>query len=99
MGVEFLGELPLKLDIRLLADAGTPIVAARPETEEAQAYRRIAARLWEGAGAAAGRASSSSRQGGQGGKQASPPARVPPVECRLGKKMRVRGNAFPRPFQ
>ena len=54
MGVEFLGELPLKLDIRLLADAGTPIVAARPETEEAQAYRRIAARLWEklqGAGA------------------------------------------------
>jgi ATP-binding protein involved in chromosome partitioning len=58
MGVEFLGELPLKLDIRLLADAGTPIVAARPETEEAQAYRRIAARLWEklqGAGAAAPR--------------------------------------------
>ena len=53
---EFLGELPLKIDIRLLADAGTPIVAARPETEEAQAYRRIAARLWEklqGAGAAA----------------------------------------------
>ena len=46
MGVEFLGELPLKLDIRVLADAGTPIVAARPETEEAQAYRRIAARLW-----------------------------------------------------
>ena len=56
MGVEFLGELPLKIDIRLLADAGTPIVAARPETEEAQAYRRIAARLWEklqGEGAAA----------------------------------------------
>ena len=56
MGVEFLGELPLKIEIRLLADAGTPIVAARPETEEAAAYRRIAARLWEklqGAGAAA----------------------------------------------
>ena len=59
MGVEFLGELPLKIDIRLLADAGTPIVAARPETEEAQAYRRIAARLWEklhGAEAATGAA-------------------------------------------
>ncbi|MFC7473347.1 Mrp/NBP35 family ATP-binding protein [Dankookia sp. GCM10030260] len=58
MGVEFLGELPLKIDIRLLADAGTPIVAARPETEEAQAYRRIAARLWDklqGAGATAPR--------------------------------------------
>jgi len=56
-GVEFLGELPLKLAIRELADAGTPIVAARPETEEAKAYRAIAARVWEklqGAGAAAG---------------------------------------------
>ncbi|WP_270937837.1 Mrp/NBP35 family ATP-binding protein [Falsiroseomonas oryzae] len=47
LGVEFLGELPLKLAIRELADAGTPIVAARPETEEAQAYQRIAARLRE----------------------------------------------------
>ena len=46
MGVEFLGELPLKLSIRELADAGTPIVAARPETEEAGHYRAIAARLW-----------------------------------------------------
>jgi ATP-binding protein involved in chromosome partitioning len=57
MGVEFLGELPLKLAIRELADAGTPIVAARPETEEAAEYRRIARRLWEklnGAEAAAG---------------------------------------------
>jgi ATP-binding protein involved in chromosome partitioning len=47
MGVEFLGELPLKLAIRELADAGTPIVAARPETEEAKAYQRIATRLRE----------------------------------------------------
>jgi len=45
MGVEFLGELPLKLAIRELADAGTPIVAARPESEEAQSYQRIATRL------------------------------------------------------
>jgi len=45
LGVEFLGELPLKLAIRELADAGTPIVAARPETEEAEAYQRIATRL------------------------------------------------------
>jgi hypothetical protein len=29
-----------------LADAGTPIVAARPETEGGAAYRRMAARLW-----------------------------------------------------
>ena len=56
LGVEFLGELPLALNIRELADAGTPIVAARPDTPEAAGYRRIAARLWEklqGAGAAA----------------------------------------------
>jgi ATP-binding protein involved in chromosome partitioning len=57
LGVEFLGELPLRLSIRELADAGTPIVAARPETEEAAAYRRIAGRIWEklsGAAAASG---------------------------------------------
>jgi ATP-binding protein involved in chromosome partitioning len=47
IGVEFLGELPLKVAIRELADAGTPIVAARPGTEEAQAYQKIAARLRE----------------------------------------------------
>ncbi|MGG5810362.1 Mrp/NBP35 family ATP-binding protein [Falsiroseomonas sp. CW058] len=47
IGVEFLGELPLKMAIRELADAGTPIVAARPETEEAKAYQRIASRLRE----------------------------------------------------
>jgi ATP-binding protein involved in chromosome partitioning len=45
IGVEFLGELPLKMAIRELADAGTPIVAAKPETEEAQAYQQIATRL------------------------------------------------------
>jgi len=47
LGVEFLGELPLKLAIRELADAGTPIVMARPETEEAATYRAMAARIWE----------------------------------------------------
>ncbi len=53
LGVEFLGELPLKLAIRELADAGTPIVTAKPETEEAATYRRIAARVWEKARAKA----------------------------------------------
>jgi ATP-binding protein involved in chromosome partitioning len=47
LGVEFLGELPLKLEIRELADAGTPIVMARPDSDEAQTYRRIARRVWE----------------------------------------------------
>ncbi|MCA3414410.1 MAG: iron-sulfur cluster carrier protein ApbC [Roseomonas sp.] len=53
LGVEFLGELPLKLEIRELADAGTPIVMARPDSEEAQTYRRIARRVWEKAAAKA----------------------------------------------
>jgi ATP-binding protein involved in chromosome partitioning len=47
IGVEFLGELPLKMAIRELADAGTPIVAARPETDEAKSYQKIATRLRE----------------------------------------------------
>lgn len=53
LGVEFLGEMPLKLEIRELADAGTPIVMARPESDEAQSYRRIARRVWEKAAAKA----------------------------------------------
>ena len=53
LGCEFLGALPLKLAIRELADAGTPIVAARPESEEARTYRAIAARLWAKLGAQA----------------------------------------------
>lgn len=47
LGTEFLGALPLKLEIRELADAGTPIAASRPDSEEAAIYRRIAARIWE----------------------------------------------------
>ena len=47
MGAEFLGELPLKLAIRQMADAGTPIVLAAPDSDEAATYRRIAARIWE----------------------------------------------------
>jgi len=46
LGVEFLGELPLTLAIRELSDAGTPIVADRPDTPEAEAYRAIARRMW-----------------------------------------------------
>jgi ATP-binding protein involved in chromosome partitioning len=42
LGVPFLGEIPLLLAIRELADAGTPIVLARPDSPEAGAYRGIA---------------------------------------------------------
>ena len=46
LGTEFLGELPLKLAIRQMADAGTPIVLAAPDSHEAAIYRAIAARIW-----------------------------------------------------
>ena len=44
---EFLGEVPLLLDIRTASDAGTPIVAAAPDGTAAQAFGAIAARVWE----------------------------------------------------
>ena len=46
LGCEFLGEIPLVLDIRTAADAGTPVVAAAPDSAPAQAFAAIARRLW-----------------------------------------------------
>ena len=46
LGVPFLGEVPLHLDIRTHSDAGDPIVAAKPDGEHARIYRDIAARVW-----------------------------------------------------
>ena len=47
LGTEFLGEIPLVLEIRTNADAGTPIVAADPDAHSSQAFSAIAKRLWE----------------------------------------------------
>ncbi len=52
LGTEFLGEVPLLLDIRTASDAGTPIVAADPDGEAARAFAMIAKRLWEKVGTA-----------------------------------------------
>jgi ATP-binding protein involved in chromosome partitioning len=46
LGVEFLGEVPLLLDIRTASDDGTPIVASAPDSDAARAFHAIAARLW-----------------------------------------------------
>lgn len=46
-GVEFLGEIPLLLDIREGADRGLPVVAAAPDSPAALAYTALAARVWE----------------------------------------------------
>ena len=47
LGCEFLGEVPLHLDIRETSDNGTPIAATRPDSEHARIYREIAARVWD----------------------------------------------------
>ena len=41
-GVPVLGSLPLEVAIRAQGDAGTPIVAAQPDSAAAQAYREVA---------------------------------------------------------
>ncbi|MDQ0469456.1 Mrp/NBP35 family ATP-binding protein [Labrys wisconsinensis] len=45
LGVPFLGELPLSLDVRERSDAGTPVVATAPAGSEAGFYRDLAARV------------------------------------------------------
>jgi len=47
LGVPFLGEIPLHLDIRTTSDSGHPIVVAQPESAHAQTYRNIAGRVWK----------------------------------------------------
>ena len=47
LGVDFLGEVPLLLDIRQSGDRGEPIVAASPESAAARAYRLLAERVWQ----------------------------------------------------
>ena len=55
LGVPFLGEVPLEMEIRELSDAGRPVVTSRPDGPSAAAYARIAdgvrARLAGGTGA------------------------------------------------
>lgn len=47
LGVLFLGEVPLHIDIRENSDAGRPVVASTPDGPHAKIYRDIAARVWE----------------------------------------------------
>src|SRR5829696_5828309 len=48
LGVPFLGEVPLDIQIRLTSDEGKPIVVADPDGPHAKVYRSIAAAAWEG---------------------------------------------------
>lgn len=46
LGIDFLGEVPLLLDVRLGSDGGAPIVAANSSNAAAKAFVDIASRLW-----------------------------------------------------
>ena len=43
--LDMLGEIPLEMAIRELADSGTPTVVALPESETAKRYQRIALKI------------------------------------------------------
>ena len=47
LGIEFLGEIPLLLEIRTASDAGTPIAAQAPDSDAAKAYDALARRVWD----------------------------------------------------
>jgi len=48
IGVPFLGEVPLAIDIREKSDAGTPVVVDEPDGPHAAAYRSIAKAVLDG---------------------------------------------------
>jgi ATP-binding protein involved in chromosome partitioning len=48
LGVPFLGEVPLHMDIREKSDSGRPVVATDPDGPHAKIYREIAGRVRDG---------------------------------------------------
>ena len=47
LGVEFLGGIPLDIEIRETSDGGRPIVVSRPDSPHAQSYLKIARHVWD----------------------------------------------------
>ncbi|PKU24614.1 Mrp/NBP35 family ATP-binding protein [Telmatospirillum siberiense] len=47
LSTDFLGELPLDIDIRTTSDDGRPIVVSQPDGPLALAYKAIAEKLWD----------------------------------------------------
>jgi ATP-binding protein involved in chromosome partitioning len=56
LGVPFLGEVPLHMEIREKSDAGLPVVATAPDGPHARIYRDIAARVRDQMAGRAGKA-------------------------------------------
>ncbi|HUT48319.1 MAG TPA: Mrp/NBP35 family ATP-binding protein [Alphaproteobacteria bacterium] len=46
LGIDFLGEIPLDIEIRETSDGGRPIVTSNPGSPHAKAYRSIAEKIW-----------------------------------------------------
>jgi ATP-binding protein involved in chromosome partitioning len=56
LGVPFLGEVPLHMDIRETSDSGRPVVATAPDGPHAAVYREIATKVRDQLAGAGGRA-------------------------------------------
>jgi len=48
LGVPLLAEIPLHLDIRIAADGGAPIVVSKPDSTQAEGFRKVAKALIAG---------------------------------------------------
>jgi ATP-binding protein involved in chromosome partitioning len=46
LGIDFLGEIPLDIEIRETSDGGRPIVTSHPDSPHAKVYRAIADKIW-----------------------------------------------------
>jgi len=46
LGVDFLGEIPLDIEIRETSDGGRPVVVSTPDSENAKIFRQIGQRVW-----------------------------------------------------
>ena len=46
LGVPFLGEVPLHMDIRETSDTGKPVTVSAPDSAHAGIFRELAARVW-----------------------------------------------------
>ena len=47
LGVTFLGEVPLEMQIRETSDSGAPVVVSAPQGPHARIYRDIATKVWQ----------------------------------------------------
>ncbi len=54
LGMKFLGEIPLDMQIRETSDSGKPIVVSNPGSPHAQAYVAIAQHIWDKVSASLG---------------------------------------------